>query len=243
MIRYLGLILAFMMALILTGCGGGGGSSGPNPNMDGNTNRPDIGNNMDDMDGIGEALSNRPDTSSVYTRPTGALNHYGVWLEEDHLRIWTDIPDNNMQYQHDDDVSFTGNATYSGPAGGYASYSDSDGETVGKFTANVEIEARFGTATEMDVAPGTIRNFKFEDKSKGPLPFGDTNISSDWVDARGGFRVSGGGLTGRADWTAYSSDGTGDPEGIVGWFDLTYNNGDGNNPITGEAVGVFDATK
>ena len=47
--------------IILTGCGGGGGSSGSNPtvpipNIDGNTNRPDIGNNFTNIQKISTSI-------------------------------------------------------------------------------------------------------------------------------------------------------------------------------------------
>ena len=150
----------------------------------------------------------------------------------------------------------TGSATYRGPAiGQWALYQPLNGQSgAGEFTAQAELTANFGNATDGGMVSGTVTNFSNDPDwslTLNLVSMAGGNVASD---ARGAvdWTIAGTGTSdvqGRWDAEFYSeADYVGQtPDGVVGTFTAAFD-GDINNvedfdDIVGSIIGAFGAKK
>ena len=165
-----------------------------------------------------------------------------------------------LQYSATSDATafgnLTGSATYAGPAiGQYAIYQPLNGQSgTGAFTADAELQANFGNATDGGMVSGTVTNFSNDadwSLTLNLVSMADGEVADDrrgWVN----WTIDGQGTSDvRGTWDAefYSeSDYVGQvPDGVVGTFTAAFD-GDINDmedfdDIVGSIIGAFGADK
>ena len=194
----------------------------------------------------------------INRKPEGdMLNHYGVWIDPmapNNIKYWVEKPAGSSVRGDKTNPTFnTGSerVSYEGDAGGFAK----QGTNYGGFKATINLEAKFGSTPDIvgvvHTFEGTdgldlsgwkvfLKNFgegsgeirttttsttpynpdlfpgRDPDFTTGDTPKGTRNPANAW------------------DYVTYGSDEIMAPNGITGWFNLTFNDDDG-------AVGVFDA--
>ena len=156
-------------------------------------------------------------TSGDPARPV-STSSWGVWIQGTDLFVWHGPPDNS--YGQFPTLPDTGSATYEGKVAGIGYHGTTGSETFGSFGADIELEAMFAEGS----ITGTVSNFS------------GTGASSAWGDVTLGDSGSvSGGATGEWDHSYYRKAASGNPDGMTGYVDLTFSDG--------EAVGAFHAPR
>ena len=195
----------------------------------------------------------------VFAYPRAAEEGGTDWLA---AGIWTFVPDSeepgdyefgafaygNDPFEQDNLQALTGTAEYEGQAVGvyYAFSTSTDESEAGPFTADVALEANFGTAEALGSISGTVSDVETQDGTAigATLNLGSADIgSSNAGFFTGSTNMTFGGRTYAGSWGGqFFDDGaaaTDHPASVAGTFGATVREAGG----TGSLVGAFGAER
>jgi len=202
-----------------------------------------------------------PGRNAIASNISGPTDPWGVWIKQDDdsaLFYWhreatdtevrTAVPHDRAdffkKYASDGE-----NATYDGPLDGYAHYIDGDGnKRAGTFSADVQLEADFGTGGTEAMITGTVSVFRGAGAGPG---WQTVTLNSDYTAEGATTTPDGQTITGAtADdasghWSPdFVYDANPDdtrPDNISGRIGLTFTANSVTGAVAGAAAGVFDA--
>ena len=226
--------------LLLVGCGGSHQSGVDAPMSSLETRESSVLETIKEFKGgrDGDVLAEVENTASDPVE--GRNRHWGTWLLDpdnggDAFSVWYDIPQDSNKYPDESWRPLTGSAVYDGDAEGFAYM----GDYADEFTADIRLEAAFGTAEEPMNINGSIDKFRFKGTNPPDISKWDAGLNVNIADGYSAFDVSNirdatrlqEGYWRAIAWTKGSSSNP--PEGITGYVDLTFEDG--------RAVGSFNA--